>query len=267
LIHTSRQLPARTKTPVVVPGALTAEERLRWLASRLDRDGAVGIVPAAAELGVSEMTIRRDLAELEDRGTARRVRGGAVPVVPRSFAERNRTQARAKAVIAQKLLRLVPADGAVAFDASSTVLRVASALEGGRGLLAVTNGRDTFEALQGRPGLVPVLTGGQVDPATGSLVGPVACRAAAQFTVSRLIASAAALDAGVGATEATLDDAEVKRALAEGAGEVVLAVDSSKLGHRSVAVALGWDEIDVLVTELAPSDRRLERFKGLADIV
>jgi DeoR family fructose operon transcriptional repressor len=248
-------------------GNLATEERLRWLTERLKGDGALTIAEAAGALGVSEMTIRRDLAELEERGTARRVRGGAVAIGPRPFAERHRTHARAKAQIAAKLARFIPAEGAVAFDASSTVMRLASSLEGARDLTVLTNGPDTFAALQDRAGLTPLLTGGRLDPATGSLVGPIACRSAAQLTVRCFVCSAAAVGRDDGATEATLDEAEVKRALARGASEVVLAVDASKLERRAVAVALEWDEIDVLVTELDRRDKRLEPFRSLARIV
>jgi DeoR family fructose operon transcriptional repressor len=61
---------------------VAVEERLRWLTEHLRATGAVSIPDAASALRVSEMTIRRDLAELEERGTARRVRGGAVPIGP-----------------------------------------------------------------------------------------------------------------------------------------------------------------------------------------
>ena len=76
----------------VVQGALASEARLRWLHERLIADGAVTIGAAAAALGVSEMTIRRDLAELEERGTARPVRAAGRPAVgPQPFAERRDT--------------------------------------------------------------------------------------------------------------------------------------------------------------------------------
>ena len=58
---------------IIVQGTLASEERLRWLSDKLTVDGTVTIAYAAGALGVSEMTIRRDLAELEGRGTARRV--------------------------------------------------------------------------------------------------------------------------------------------------------------------------------------------------
>jgi DeoR family fructose operon transcriptional repressor len=250
----------------LVQGSLAAEERLRWLQRRLVDDGSVTIAAAAEALHVSEMTIRRDLAELEERGEARRVRGGALAIGPQPVAQRRATAVRAKARIAAKLADLLPRSGTVAFDASTTVLRVAGALEGARGLTVLTNGPDTFTALQDVPGVTPLLTGGQRDPRTGSLVGPLACRSAVQLVVERFFTSAAALDPAAGALEATLDEAEVKRALAAAAGEVVLAVDASKLDRRAPAVGIEWDRIDLLVTELDPDDRRLARYHGLADI-
>ena len=247
-------------------GTLASEERLHWLGEALGRDGAVTIADAAETLGVSEMTIRRDLVELEERGLARRVRGGAKAVGPMTFAERRDARPRAKSRIAAKLAGLVPASGTVAFDASSTVMRVAGALREARDLTVLTNGPDTFTALQGMVGVTALLSGGRLEPQTGSLVGPLACRAAAQFTVSAYFASAAAVDPATGALEMTLEEAEFKRTVAAGAGHVILAVDSSKLGHHAVAVGLPWDTVDLLVTELQPTDPRLDAYRELVDV-
>ena len=93
----------------IVQGTLASEERLQWLSEQLAEHGAVTIAEAAASLDVSEMTIRRALAELEERGTARRVRGGARALGPRRFEQRSHTATRAKAKIAAKLARLLPA--------------------------------------------------------------------------------------------------------------------------------------------------------------
>ncbi|HZM32258.1 MAG TPA: DeoR/GlpR family DNA-binding transcription regulator [Acidimicrobiales bacterium] len=248
-------------------GSLAVEERLRWLSDRLSEAGSVAIGEAAAALGVSDMTIRRDLTELEERGTARRVRGGARAVGPRTFAERRGSMARAKARIAAKLVPMVPAQGAVAFDASSTVMRLASSLGAARDLVVLTNGPETFEALQGQPAVSPLLTGGRLERRTGSLVGPLACRATAQLALQRVFASAAAVSPGSGAQEATLDEAEVKRSMAAGADHVVLAVDSSKLGRRAVAVGLDWEMVDLLVTELDPADARLDPYRDMVELL
>ena len=161
----------------------------------------------------------------------------------------------------------MPESGAVAFDASSTVMRLSRGLGVARDLTVLTNGPDTFAALQGHAGVTALITGGRLDERTGSLVGPLACRAASQFAVHTFFASAAAVDAGAGAMESTLDEAEVKRTIALAADRVVVAVDASKLDRRAVAVGLDWDRIDVLVTELEPEHERLAPFRGQVQLL
>jgi DeoR/GlpR family transcriptional regulator of sugar metabolism len=251
----------------IVQGTLASEERLQWLTEQLTEHGAVSIAEAAATLDVSEMTIRRALAELEERGAARRVRGGAKALGPRRFAQRSHSATRAKAKIATKLAHLLPATGAIAFDASSTVMRLCAGVTAANDLTVLTNGLETFAALQQQPGLSPLLTGGRLDPRTGSLVGPLACRAATQLAVDLFFSSAAAVDPSLGALEATLEDAELKRSIAEGAQLVVLAVDASKLGQRALAVGMEWEQVDMLVTELEPEDARLEPYRALTKVV
>src|SRR5262245_23779279 len=262
-----REAPRRTEQMSAIRGAFAAEERLRWLHGRLRSDGSVTIAEAAQALDVSEMTIRRDLGELEQRGVARRVRGGARSIGPRSFTARRDTAVRAKSTIARKLSPLLPQEGAVAFDASSTVMRLASLLSAARDLLVVTNGPDTFAAIQGIGGVTALLTGGRLDGRTGSLVGPLACRGASQIAVQTFFLSAAASTPQSGTLEATIDEAEVKRSLAVMADRVVLAVDSSKLDTSALAVGLEWGRIDLMVTELDPDDERLAPYRRLTRVV
>jgi DeoR/GlpR family transcriptional regulator of sugar metabolism len=121
-----------------------ALERLELMRRRLDTGGRIRVADLAVELGVSEMTIRRDLDLLVDEGIAARVRGGAVAVGPQGFEERFRQHARAKARIAEKLLDLVGAGGAIGIDASSTMQRLAARLGGARDVTVLTNGPDVL---------------------------------------------------------------------------------------------------------------------------
>lgn len=237
-------------------------KRLAAIEERLAAHGTVRINELAAELGMSEMTIRRDLDELEAIGVARRVRGGAVPVGPETFDERHRHNARAKARIADKVAGLLPSTGTVAIDASSTVHRVAATLEGARDLVIVTNGLDTFEVLQDRPGVTPTLTGGISEPRTGSLVGPLARRSAEDFLFDLFICSAAALDPTMGSSEASMAEAEAKRAFAGNSARTVLAVDHTKLGTRAPARTFAFDALALLVTDLDPNDEWLDPYRA-----
>ena len=188
-----------------------------------------------SELCVSEMTIRRDLDLLVDEGVAHRVRGGAVAVGPQQFAARAEQHAGAKARIADKLSGWSARAGRSGIDASSTLQRLATRLAPVRDLTVLTNGLDTFRTLTDHAGVTALLTGGALDQSTGSLVGPLATRAANDVMLRRLFVSASALDPSSGSSESTLLDAEAKLALANAAAEIVLAVDSSKLGHRAPA--------------------------------
>jgi DeoR family fructose operon transcriptional repressor len=237
------------------------EERLGEVRDLISERGAVRIDQLAADFGVSEMTIRRDLDELEALGVARRVRGGAIALGPEPFAQRHRHNARAKGRIADKLVDLIPSVGTVAFDASTTVHRLAASLETARDLVIVTNGLDTFHAVAGKPGITASLTGGTQEPRTGSLVGPIAARAAQGFLYDAFVCSAAALDHMVGSSEASLAESEVKRAFAATSSRIILAVDHSKLGTRAQARMFDLVDIDLLVTDLEPGDARLDAYR------
>jgi DeoR/GlpR family transcriptional regulator of sugar metabolism len=241
--------------------SLDALDRLRQIEATIQAEGRVKVVDAATRFGVSEMTIRRDLDVLAEQGIVQRIRGGAVAIGPQPFAERFSRHVRAKDRIAAKLAPLVGDGGAIGLDASTTLQRLAVGLRELRDLTVVTNGQDTFAALQDTPGVTALLTGGRRDPRTGSLVGPLATRTARELLLRRLFVSAAALHPDHGTSEATLEDAEVKLALADVAAEVIVAVDSSKLDQRAPARALGPDQVHILVTELDPADARLVPYR------
>lgn len=242
------------------------EERIGDLRDLIAERGAVRIDELARDFGVSEMTIRRDLDELEALGFARRVRGGAIALGPEPWEQRHQHNARAKAKIAEKLLPMVPASGTVAFDASTTIYRLAASLQTARDLVVVTNGWDTFHSMKGTPGVTASLTGGTEEPRTGSLVGPMAVRAAEGFLYDTFFSSAAALDFELGSSEAALAESEVKRAFGSTSNRIVLAVDHSKLGTRAQARVFDFGRVDLLVTDLDPSDQRLDRYRDLVDI-
>jgi DeoR/GlpR family transcriptional regulator of sugar metabolism len=212
------------------------------------------------------MTIRRDLEELEALGVARRVRGGASALGPEPFLQRQSHQAKAKGRIAEKLVEVIPATGTIALDASTTIHRLAATVTGARDLVVVTNGLDCFHALSGRPGVTTTLTGGFQEPRTGSLVGPAAIQCATSFLYDVLVCSGAALDPALGTSEASFDEAAVKRAFASTSGRIVLAVDHSKLETRARARMFTLDQIDLLVTDLAPSDRRLDPYRDVVEL-
>jgi DeoR family transcriptional regulator, fructose operon transcriptional repressor len=239
--------------------------RLAALRNHLLSTGTIGITEMAKQLGVSPMTIRRDLGQLETSGVARRVRGGAVALIGPSHAERHQVRAQAKARIAAKLAKMLPARGAIALDSSSTILHLVRYLDE-KPLTVVTNGLETQRELSRRSLARIILTGGEVHPDSGSLVGSVASDVCRRLSVRRLFISAAGVDSSLGATERYFEESEIKRALSENATEVILAVDVSKLDAPELAQSVGWNQINFLVTELPPKSISRE-YHDLVEIV
>lgn len=244
------------------PAPKSPEERLGEVRDLIAELGAVRIDQLAADFGVSEMTVRRDLDELETLGLARRVRGGAIALGPEPWEQRHQHNARAKAKIAEKLLPIVPTSGTIALDASTTIYRLAASIQTARDLVVVTNGWDTFHSMRDTPGVTASLTGGIEEPRTGSLVGPMAIRAAQAFLYDVFFSSAAALDSTLGTSEAALAESEVKRAFSQTSNRIIVAVDHGKLETRAQARVFDFEQIDLLVTDLDPADSRLDPYRG-----
>lgn len=225
------------------------------------------LADAAHDLGVSQMTIRRDLKELEEEGRLRRIRGGAMAVIgPQPFAARRAVRMRAKEAIAAKALPLVPRNGAIAMDASSTVGTLAMRVKPSSGLTVVSNSYPTYLSLRSTPGVKAILVGGETEEITESFVGPIAVRAVESLRYHRFFASVSALDGRLGGSEVSLLEAELKRAFQRLSRELVLCVDSSKLGQQGVAAGFSLDAVSVLVTELEPTDVRLDPYRDSVEI-
>lgn len=249
-------------------GTLGAQQRRAMLQERLNRDGALRLDDIAAELAVSAMTVRRDLDEMEAEGLLRRVRGGAISISgPRPFDERRAVRARAKQVIAAKALALIPQSGAIALDASTTTGTIATTLGQRDGLSVVTNSFENFICLRSIPGVTGVLTGGESEPKTESLVGLLACQGAASVLYSRFFSSASAVDPSLGSSEVSLDESQVKQAFAGAARETILCVDSSKLDDQSIAVSFNLRDVSLLITELDPRDSRLDTYREHVELL
>lgn len=251
---------------MAVAGTLTAEQRRVALRAALAAHGRLRLADVAAEWEVHPMTIRRDFEQLEREGLARRVRGGLLHVPDDIFGRRQARALTAKRKIAAKLRDLVPPDAAVGMDASTTVHLLAAEMPPRSGISVVTNGLAAFDSLHGRPGVRTFLTGGECEERHNSLVGPSAVATIRQFLLARCFLSAAALDPQVGSSETTIEQVAVKQAMAEVSDHVVLAVDASKLGQRSLVRSIGLGRIDLLVTDLAPDDARLDVYRDLAEI-
>jgi len=236
---------------------MSTQERRGAIRGFLANRGEVGIAELAAELDVSEMTIRRDLEELEDQGVARRVRGGAIATVSRSYepplAARVTVSQDAKLRIAEAAADYIEYGETAILDVGSTTFALAQRLRGRGGFTIVTPSVHAAAELAGDPNTRVILTGGIVRPGELSLIGDLAESTFSQLNCDVLFLGVGGIDAEKGLTEYNLDDTRVKRAAIKAASRKVALADQTKLGRVCLAAIASLSEIDVLITDAAPS--------------
>ena len=229
--------------------------------------------------GVSEMTIRRDLKALEETGLIKRTYGGAVrwplAIPDPQLQPRDKRQALAAA---QKMLiaryaaeELVADDDIIILEGGTTATAMAPHLSEKDDLTVVTNGTATAEELRRHlPLSATIITsGGILRPESSTCVGPVAERFFGEFHANRLFLSATGLTLDEGITDPKMLETQVKRAMIASAREVIMLMDSSKFGVRSLMRVLAFHEVHQLVTdEGAPPDQVAAlRARGLAVVI
>jgi len=232
-----------------------APARRAELLQRLTAEGYVASATLATELGVSEMTIRRDLGQLHLEGLARRVTGGAtLPSDGQTFTERHRAGAAEKHAIAAACARLLGAAATVALDAGTTVAPLADLIA--PGTTVVTHSVPVINAATARDDLDLVVVGGTYQPDTRAFAGPATRAGLDGLLVDVAVLSATAVDAS-GFLCVNPFDAETKRAMATIAERVIVLVDHTKLGLRAPIRVGPLKLVDVLVTDAGASDEQL----------
>ena len=234
----------------------TLERRTEIQALVVQR-GKVRITELARRFEVSEMTIRRDLETLESQGLARRVMGGAVATVSRSyeppFASRVAEAQGAKRAIAQAASAYVEFGETAVLDVGSSALELARVLRERAGLTVVTANIRAAVELASEPSIRVIVTGGEVRPGELSLIGAGPERTFAELNCDVMFLGVGGLHPEKGFTEYSLEDAQIKRAALAASSRCVVLADASKLDRICLATVAPIAAADVVISD-APSD-------------
>ena len=225
-------------------------QRQKKILDMLQR-GKVSIPSAAAELGVTEMTVRRDLKELEKRKLALLVKGGAIPFPARYEPEENELEhlERKNAIADVLFLRILPADS-IFLSAGSTTLAFARVLarRNTRPMTVITNSLSIASTLF-RSSCKVILLGGELRTHSLDLIGPVAEKNLEEYHVDYLISGCDAAIADHGFYTSDMSLANLERKSLRIADQAVIVCDSSKFGKRALTRFAQTNEIDLLVTD------------------
>jgi DeoR/GlpR family transcriptional regulator of sugar metabolism len=243
---------------------LLAEQRRALILDEVRRRGGARVGELTRKLGVSDMTVRRDLDALARQGVLEKVHGGAVPVVEASthepgFEAKSGLEQTAKEDIARAAAALVAPGSAIALSGGTTTFALAHHLLDVPDLTVVTNSvrvADVFHAAQrtagpGQGAATVVLTGGVRTP-SDSLVGPVADQAIAALHFDMLFLGVHGISVEAGLSTPNLAEAETNRRLVQSARRVVVVADHTKWGTVGLSSFASLAQVDTLVT-----DRRL----------
>ena len=209
-------------------------------------------------LGVSEVTVRSDLAALASRGlVVRRYGGAALPErslksVELTFAVREGSNVDLKSRIGQAAAELIQDGQSVVLDASTTALQVARALRRRRPLhdvTIITNGVHTALELLDLPGVNTILTGGQLRATAVSLTGRLGAELLSKVHCSVGFFGAKGLTTYQGLTDVNLQEVEMKAAMAAVCERVVAVLDHTKLGQVGLATFAPVSKLALIITD------------------
>jgi DeoR/GlpR family transcriptional regulator of sugar metabolism len=237
-----------------------AEQRRQEVLSTVRSGQTVETATLAKRFGVSEMTIRRDLDELADRGLLRRVRGGAVqakslryePPFDESQIERGEQKARVGSAAAD----LVGPGATIIIDIGTTALELARHLHGRSGLTVVTNNLAVYEELVGDEDVDILLLGGLVRRNYRSLVGFLTADSLQGIRADLAFIGTSGIGEDLTLLDTTAEEIPAKRAMIRAAKRVVLLADGAKFWGGGLGRVAGIEAVDVVVTTTdAPRDR------------
>ncbi len=245
-------------------------ERQRAVLEALGVQGRVQVARLAQTLQVSEITVRRDLVELEAGGYLRRVHGGALRTIGRAFDRpyrvRENQRAESKRAIAAAAAALVNDGDAIALDVGTTVLQIVDQLTAPSNLTIVTvNLRTAWAVANSRTLRRPfrlIVSGGVVREHELTMIGYSAISHLETMRVDIAFLGVGGISVNAGLTDYSLDDAELKRVLVASARQVVVLADSTKIGQETFAQIADLRRIDLLITDEGAGPEDMAAFEA-----
>ena len=217
----------------------------------LQENGALRIGDLTEMFDVSDETVRRDLAALEDQGLLTRTRGGALAEsvqLETSFQRRMRENGRAKLAIARIAASYVEDGSTIIIDSGSTMAHLVRQLRSKRDLVVITNGITHVEDLLSNPTLTVVVTGGMIRRATMGAGGPLAVEALSSLHADHTFIATHGFSADGGMTYPSFEEVAAKRAMISAGADVTLLADGTKSGRASMVKVAPLTQVNRVIT-------------------
>lgn len=225
------------------------QQRRHIIITELHTHGEVSVDNLAKRFETSEVTIRKDLAALEKSGLLLRRYGGAIPLPQEITEVKPEALSFRKQVIAQAAAKLIKDHHRIIIDSGRTTSGIVNELKQKKGLVVMTNSlliANDLHALENEPTIL--MTGGTWDPTSESFQGQVAEQVLKSYDFDQLFIGADGIDVERGTT--TFNELiGLSRVMSEVSRQVIVMVESEKVGRKIPNVELSWKQVDILVTD------------------
>ncbi len=237
--------------------------RRHTIVNLINELGEVSVEELSTQFETSEVTIRKDLASLEQNGQLLRRYGGAI-ALPKEVVndELNPKVSIRKESLAKAAAKLIRDHNRIVIDSGSTTAALINQLNDKRGLIVMTNSLHVANALnelESEPTLL--MTGGTWDNHSESFQGKVAESVLRSYDFDQLFIGADGIDLERG-TSTFNELVGLSKVMAEVSREVIVMVESDKVGRKIPNLELAWDDIDVLVTDKDLPDEFVEKIES-----
>lgn len=232
------------------------QQRRHAIMQYLQQQGEVSVEQLVQLLDTSEVTIRKDLSALESSGFLLRKYGGAI-LMPKEIIDENENEelSKRKLVIAKAAAECIRDHNRIIVDSGSTTAALIKQLNRKQGLIVMTNSLSVateLRALENEPTLL--MTGGTWDTRSESFQGKIAEQVLRSYDFDQLFIGADGIDLERGTT--TFNElVGLSQVMAEVSREVIVMVESQKIGRKMPNLELTWQQINVLITDSGLSEQ------------
>jgi DeoR/GlpR family transcriptional regulator of sugar metabolism len=243
---------------------MLAIQRRQKILELLTEDGSAKVTDLSRIFKISEVTIRQDLAKLEENGLISREHGGAylksLSNQVQSLSFQHKENMDKKARIGKKAIEFIDDGESIIIDSGSTTTEIAKNISDYQNLTVITNAVNIPIIIGGLPGITVLLTSGEFKAPTLSLTGQKAADFFEDLHVNKLFLATAGITLRAGLTYPSLSDLPVKKAMIEAADTIYLVADSTKLGKQALASLGALSLIHYLITDDNISSEQKEEF-------
>jgi len=242
----------------------TVERRANIL-QLLSLNNQIFVSELSKTFGVSEVTIRNDLEQLESKKLLIRARGGAMSVThvvsyDQHLGEKHKLNMSEKVRIGKQAAQLIKDSDTVIIDSGTTTLEIVRNLDATlQNVTIVSNALNIANQLVNSQNINLIIPGGILRKNSLSLIGPLAEKSFRNFFVDKVFLGVDGFDTFYGISTPNIEEAYLNQIMIEVAREVIVVADSSKFLRKSLAFICKLERIDTVVTDAGILDEDKKR--------